>query len=140
MVGELLLTAAFNCTMSLILLFATRRARSLNRSMIWVLAGGAVLHLLNTPLPMMGMEPFYSDSFFFYNKSELNGWFFTTGLLFKAVSSIVGILLYLYWERCRNHGISDHISDDVRMEVTKNFCINELQAGDNEHAKKSFGE
>ena len=102
MAGELLFTAGFYCTISLILLFTTRRVRSLNRSMIWVLAGWAVLHLLNAPLPILGLKPINSDSFFFYNtRMIVSDWFLTVALLFKAISSITGIALYLFWEHRR---------------------------------------
>ncbi|MCP3929119.1 MAG: hypothetical protein GY705_08470 [Bacteroidetes bacterium] len=102
MTYELLLTAGFNITISLVLLFTTKNVQPLNRSMLWVLTGWAVWHLLNASLPVLGMKPIYYDSFFFYNIKELNGWFFTTGLLVNAIGSISGIALYLIWKRRKN--------------------------------------
>jgi hypothetical protein len=113
--GELLITIGFNSTLSLVLLLATRHARSLNRSMILVVAGWGVWHLLNAPLPILGMKPILCDSFFFYNKRELSGWLFSTGLLFKAVSQFVGIGLYLLWERRRNQGKPNPIQESIYL-------------------------
>ena len=128
MAGELLFTAGFDCTMPLILLLVTGRARSLNRSMIWVLAGWAVWHLFNAPLPMLGIKPIGCESFFLYNdRMIVSDWFLTVALMFKAVSSITGIALYLFWEGRRNHGKPDRISDEAPKEVTRKFCENELQ-------------
>ena len=128
MAGKLLFIAGFECIISLILLFSTRRARSLNRSMIWVLAGWAVWHLLNAPLSMMGMNPGACGPFFFYNQeiliklSRLSTWFFAALLLVKTVGSIAGIALYLLWERRWNRGKLARISDEAPVEVTRNSC------------------
>lgn len=119
--GELIFAAVFECAMSLILLFVTRRVRSLNRSMIWVLAGWAVWLLLNAPLPLLGMKTIGlgSYTYHFYNTIRLGGWFYAIGLLVKAVSILSSISLYLLWERHRNRHKPDSISAPLLFSVLR---------------------
>ena len=98
MTYELLITAGFHITISLGLLFTTKNIQPLNRSMLWLLTGWAIWHLLNASLPVIGMKPIYYDSFFFHNIKELSGLFFTAGLIVNSIANVCGIALYLIWK------------------------------------------
>ena len=101
---ELLFSLGEGFTLALILLFATRRAGRLNRSMLWVLVAFATWDLLNAPLPLLGMKPIGLDTFFFYDFRNDGGWVFTAVVVLRAMSQFAGITLYLLWKQNRYQG------------------------------------
>ncbi|MCX5864503.1 MAG: hypothetical protein NTW42_05465 [Deltaproteobacteria bacterium] len=108
MVG-LLYIAGKEFTGPLVLLFATRRARWLHRSMIWVLAGTATWDMISAPLALVRSD-LIAKKYFFYDFASAGAWKLSASLLLGAVCQFAAIALHLFLERRRGLRKSGRIS------------------------------